>query len=53
MESQLNGQTDPHSAYSAHPWVVQNFDTRSLSIVVIDDFDLHIIYCDFLQISMF
>ena len=32
VESKLNGQTDSHSAYSAHLWVMQNFDTKSLVI---------------------
>ena len=41
MASELNGQTDLHSDYSANLWVVQNYDVRSLNIVVIDDFDLH------------
>ena len=42
MESELNEQTDSLSDYSAHLWVVQNYHIRSLNIVVIDDFDLHI-----------
>ena len=40
MESKLNGQMDSHSNYSAHVWVVQNFDSFQ-NIVVKDDFDLH------------
>ena len=30
VESKLDEQTDSHSEYSAHQWVVQNFDTKSL-----------------------
>ena len=36
-ESKLNGQTDSHKDYSAHLWVGQSFDTKSLKY-----FDLHI-----------
>ena len=39
MESKSDGQTDLHSDYSVHLLVVQNFDTKSLNIVVIDNFD--------------
>ena len=30
VESKLDGQTNSHSDYSAHLWVVQIFDTKSL-----------------------
>ena len=30
VESKYDGQTDTHSEYSAHLWVVQNFDTKSI-----------------------
>ena len=30
MESTLDGQTDSHCDYSAHLWVMQNFETKSL-----------------------
>ena len=56
LESKLDGQTDSQSHYSAYLWVVHNFDTKSLNIVFIDSFILHIftikidfaIFCIFL-----
>ena len=42
VESELNGQTDSRSDYSVHLRVVQNFFTKSLNIVFIDNFELHI-----------
>ena len=41
-QSKLNGQTDSHSDYCAHLWLVQNFNTKSSNIVVIDDFELNV-----------
>ena len=42
MESKLDGQTDLHSDNSAHMWVRQNFDIKSLKMFVVDNLDLHI-----------
>ena len=42
MESKLDGQTDSHSDNSAHMWVTQNFDIKSLKMFVVDNLDLHI-----------
>ena len=59
-QSKLNGQTDLHSDYCAHLWLVQNFNTKSSNIVVIiDGFDLNIsqfkidfvIFCRYLRLK--
>ena len=42
MESKLDGQTDSRSDYSAHMWVTQNFDIKSLKMFEVDNLDLHI-----------
>ena len=44
MESKLDRQTDSYSDYSAHLRIVQNFFTKPLKAVVIDNFDLHIFF---------
>ena len=52
MESKLNGQMDSHSEYSAHLYVVQNFDTKSLKYCCYLK-RLSLQLCTFFEISYF
>ena len=53
-ESKLNGQTDTHSDYSAHLWVVQNFDSLLLLMFSICKIDIVIfgrfLRCNFVMV---
>ena len=57
-ESKLDGQTVSPSDYSAHLWVVQNFDTSPKMFLLLINLDLlifqiNIKFCDFWLFSTF